>query len=811
MRYLNELACCFAILPLSMKPYLLLFEQYRSKIVVRKVLSVVIATLVLCFCVSSSAFARNDSTQTVDTTNEESLKSILDNYLDLSAVSSIDVGGVSRTQQTSAKNAPATVIIITADQIRSRGYTSLTDVLMDLPDYKIEGLASQEGINRVNVRGIFGQDKFIVLLDGVRISSPTNELFPLLENYPVHLALQIEVIYGPASSLYGADAVMGVINIVSKRTFDMDGIVEVQTSGSMYNRFNGNILAGFKLNEQVKIMAGAQFMSDQFPDMRQFYPDDYGRENTLQTGVFRTGFGIQRPQKPIKQEWASPITANAQWLKVEAGSLTLNFFRSHSRASTNWGYPQYNAVYNDDVFFAPTITMLSGSYQIALDRTTLISSIVYSQYELDPLSNYRNLFNDLEPGYKYAFGSMFKVEQLVQHTLLDNLTLSGSLTAESFMSVPKTTDLAEPMVTSVGLNYLEGRILGTRNAQNPLGISADIFKIPYINIGGFAQVQWLPAPQLTLTFGGRYDANSLFGVSFNPRVGVVWSPSRSFTAKAMYGTAYLGAAPRYAFEQFGAFSFDSVNSTYSSGFWKLANPNLKPISSQTAELNLSTFLTDDISITASGFFTTLTGLFREVPDASSLNLYGGRYKGNPVSTIIIFINQGRQFTYGATLNASVIAVRGQSLKLELYGALSWIDGAISITDNNADFRETPYISPFAFKGGVQFSYDKLSLNARVVWQDRQRTAAFQSAQPERRQTIDGYTLVNLCARYGIAQWLEAFVRIDNALDVRYRNVTDLTNPEAFGLPNAGEQEFLRGVPQLPFRATVGIQLTLGGQ
>ncbi len=745
-----------------------------------------------------------------DTASKESLKNLLDNYLDLSAVASVDVGGTSRTQQTSAKNAPATVITITAEQIRLRGYTSLTDVLMDLPDYKLETLGSQEAVNRVNVRGIFGQDKFIILLDGVRISSPTNELIPLLENYPVHLAQQVEIIYGPASALYGADAVMGAINIVTKKPFDMDGAIEVSASGSMYNRFNGNILAGFQLIPGVNVMAGAQFMTDQFPDLRSFYPDDYGRENTLQTGIFTTGFGVQRPQKPIKQQFASPISANAQWAKIEAGGLTLSFFRSSAKASTNWGYPQYNGVYNDDVFFAPNLTMFSGTFQTTIDRTTLISSLIYSQYDLDPSSNYRNLFNDLGPGYKYAFGSMLKAEQLVQHVLTENLTISGSITGENFLSVPKTADLLTPMITSVGLNYLEGRLFGTTNVRNPLGIAADVFRIPFFNIGGFAQVQWQPVPTLTLTAGGRYDANSRFGASFNPRLGVVWSPSRQFTAKAMYGTAYLGAAPRYAFEQFGAFSYDSASNSYSSGFWKLANPNLRPISSQTAEINISSFLTDDVSLTFTGFYTTLTGLFREVQDATSLNLYGGSYKGYPVSTIIIYVNQGRQDTYGATLNASYIALRNQFMRLELFGALSWIDGLVSLSGDNSALRETPYVSPFSFKGGVQFSYEKFHLSARVIWQDRQRTASFQAAAPEKRQTIDGYTLLNLTARYGFLSWLETFVRIDNALDSRYRTVTDLTNPEAVGKPNAGEQEFLRGVPQVPFRATVGVQVNIKG-
>ncbi|MCS6807860.1 MAG: TonB-dependent receptor [Bacteroidota bacterium] len=765
------------------------------------------------FCVDAQEAKHQDSTtkgQSIDySTGKEELKSLIGVYLDLSAVSSVDVAAVSRTQYMSAKNAAATVTTITAEQIRARGYTSLTDVLMDLPDYKIEGLANQESVNRINVRGVFGQDKFIVLLDGVRISSPTNEFMPLLENYPVHLALQIEVIYSPASSLYGADAVMGVINIVSKRSFDMDGPVEASSSGSMYSRFQGNILAGFTLNDNINVMMGAQYMYDPMPDMRQFYPEDYGRENTLQTGIFRTGFGIMRPQSPIRQQWGSPISANAQWLKVEAAGLTVSLFRSYARSTTCLGYPQYNAVYNDDVFFAPTLTMLSGMYQAALGRTTLISSVVYSQYELDPISNYRNLFNNLGPGYKYAFGSMFKVEQLVQHAWSDRLTVSGSLTAEYFISVPKTTDLESPMVSSVGLPYLQGRIFGTANARNPLGIDADIFYIPYLNVGGFVQAQWTPISQLNVNVGGRYDANSLFGASLNPRFGAVWSPSRSFTAKVMYGTAFLGAAPRYAFEQYGSFSYDSVNNTYTGSFWKLANPNLKPITSQTAELVLLSFLNDDVSLTASGFMTALNGLFREVPDASTLNLYGGRYKGYPVSTIVIFTNQGRQVTYGATLSAQYIPLRNQTTRVELFGALSWIDGRISLTDNESEGREIPYVSPLAFKGGVQLNHERLQVSARVIWQDRQRTVPFQSQNPQRRQTIDGYTLVNLTARYTLLSWLEAFVRVDNVLDARYRVVADLTHPEAVTIPQYSEIEFLRGTPQLPLRATVGVQLTFG--
>lgn len=119
-----------------------------------------------------------------------------------------------RTAQSSAK-APATVVTISADQILRRRYRSLGEVLRDLPEIKIDNGFSVEYYNTATVRGVMGQYKFVLLMDGNRIGAATNEVVPILENFPVHFAKQIEVVYGPASALYGADAFTGVINIVT--------------------------------------------------------------------------------------------------------------------------------------------------------------------------------------------------------------------------------------------------------------------------------------------------------------------------------------------------------------------------------------------------------------------------------------------------------------------------------------------------------------------------------------------------------------------------------------------------------------------
>lgn len=142
--------------------------------------------------------------------------------LTLEELMNITIVTASKTQQ-QAGLAPATVMVVTEEQIRMRGYRSLLDVIQDMPDFKVDNNTSGKSRNRFTVRGVEGeQQKFVIMLDGMRISAPTNENIPIMENYPVNLAKQIEIIYGPASALYGADAICGIINIISKRTNGKD-------------------------------------------------------------------------------------------------------------------------------------------------------------------------------------------------------------------------------------------------------------------------------------------------------------------------------------------------------------------------------------------------------------------------------------------------------------------------------------------------------------------------------------------------------------------------------------------------------------
>jgi len=144
---------------------------------------------------------------------------VADSLLSLSIeeLLNVQVSTASRVGTSTLQEAPATIRIVTAEQIADRGYRSLLEVLADQPEIKVDFAVDPRWMNDITVRGVRYMDKVLFLLDGQRISSPTNELIPIMENYPVHLAQQIEIIFGPASALYGADAFSGVVNIITKK------------------------------------------------------------------------------------------------------------------------------------------------------------------------------------------------------------------------------------------------------------------------------------------------------------------------------------------------------------------------------------------------------------------------------------------------------------------------------------------------------------------------------------------------------------------------------------------------------------------
>src|SRR6202048_3039634 len=225
----------------------------------------------------------------------------------LEELMNITITTASRTTE-GLTDAPARVQVVTPAQIQRRGYRSLSDVLKDLPDFKVDLAGNWDFPAEITVEGVRGAARVILLLDGIRVSSPTNEPLPIVANYPVHTARQIEIVYGPASALYGADAFSAVINIITKDANELAGLA-VNTSVGAFGLYNQTVSFGTALGAKASLVVAGQFLYDNQPDLSRYYPGDFNGMQAQRAGTFPTIFGSMTPAPPVSPDYHIPLSA----------------------------------------------------------------------------------------------------------------------------------------------------------------------------------------------------------------------------------------------------------------------------------------------------------------------------------------------------------------------------------------------------------------------------------------------------------------------------------------------------------------------
>ncbi len=116
----------------------------------------------------------------------------------------------------SSTNVTDNVSIITSDEIKLQGYTSVTEALKSLPGISITSYGGVGKLTSIFLQG-YSNKYLLVLVDGIRYNDPTNTSGADLSNILVDDIDKIEVIKGAQSGVWGADAAAGVINIITKK------------------------------------------------------------------------------------------------------------------------------------------------------------------------------------------------------------------------------------------------------------------------------------------------------------------------------------------------------------------------------------------------------------------------------------------------------------------------------------------------------------------------------------------------------------------------------------------------------------------
>lgn len=168
-----------------------------------------------------------------------------------------EVTSVSRKQE-NLYTAPAAVYVITAEDIRRRGFNNIPEALAMAPGVQVRAIDGNKW--SIGVRGHSGiySNKLLVQIDGRSIYTPTfSGVYWDQHEIPMSDIERIEVIRGSGATLWGANAVNGIINIITKHTSDSRG-AKIQVSAGNQDDGSASIRYGDQINENTFFRINAQ-------------------------------------------------------------------------------------------------------------------------------------------------------------------------------------------------------------------------------------------------------------------------------------------------------------------------------------------------------------------------------------------------------------------------------------------------------------------------------------------------------------------------------------------------------------------------
>ena len=140
----------------------------------------------------------------------------------------VTVSSVSKKPE-DIRTAPASVLLITADQIRERGYMDIVDILSDIPGFDISRLYFTPNTNIYQLG--FRQDiteRTLFMVDGIEENDVWSNYVYASTQYPINNIKAVEVLYGPASTMYGARAFVGTVNIITYNPDERGDLLIIQ-------------------------------------------------------------------------------------------------------------------------------------------------------------------------------------------------------------------------------------------------------------------------------------------------------------------------------------------------------------------------------------------------------------------------------------------------------------------------------------------------------------------------------------------------------------------------------------------------------
>lgn len=290
---------------------------------------------------------------------------------------------------------PFTIYVITGEEIRQNGYLTLTDALKRLPGIRVSQPGSALEGETFLMRGLLGNAYAKILINDIPIKPFIASGMPIGAQLPIREAERIEVIYGPAATLYGADASAGVINIILKNS-ERPIYVQADMGFGVDGYENLDIMFGGKMGKNKKVLTFKVFGNyTAFNDRRIKYDQDsLYNPNVYQEILDAQDFSyLDRSNyrgtdgTPVLGDL--PHLSNALGFELFYRNWQLSVFRFARRDHSSLGLSPYAVSYANPLnFFGERINGGQLSFKKRLNRFDLKAGMGVLSYKTDDRSSY---------------------------------------------------------------------------------------------------------------------------------------------------------------------------------------------------------------------------------------------------------------------------------------------------------------------------------------------------------------------------------------------------------------------------------------
>ncbi len=479
--------------------------------------------------------------------------------LQLEDLSKVDVVYAASKSDQKITEAPASISIITSKEIRAQGYRTLNDLLSSVRDFYI---TNDRQYSYIGMRG-FGSlggynSRILMLVDGHRINDNIYDSFLTGQTDMVDIDMvdRVEIIRGPASSLYGSSAFLGIINVVTRQKKAEEGLILTSAGGSLQTvkeeiRYGGKSDSGFHWSLQGSLVDSGGNASLYYPEFNNPATNNGIAQNVdaeqSQHAYLSMGLG----------DWTIRGAYNNRKKIIPTGVYNTTFDDSGTYTSGQRGYAELVYLHQEGKDWE-----LSG--KASLDYANYMGNYVTGEGP----SRLVNI--------DYSNGAWCGSEiQWTLKSLPQNKITLGAEFRDNFEETQGNYDIVT--------HLLDQR-------QSTLWAL-------------YAQDEIRLFPHVILNLGGRFDDYSTFGGQAVPRGALIWDPFENTTLKFMAGGAFR--AP------------NNYELYYNDGeVYQEANPELKPETIQTYEVELDQILEKHHRFTCSLFHYSARNLINQVRDPS---------------------------------------------------------------------------------------------------------------------------------------------------------------------------------------------------